>query len=131
MRMCIPHVGSRFTLDKDWTFKLYFESRNAALLALHKIDIKSMDWYSTFVGGRNNQYSEKWELKHVNCTLPAGTLLEVDRMYIRAQNKGKSGADNYDSLTFRIIETTFKGVGKKHPRMWAKLDDVNTMEVTW
>lgn len=127
--MFIPSVGTQVRLEKDWTFDLFYESRNAALLLFHNVDIKTMDWYSTFVGGRNNNNTDKWKLKHVSCTLPTGTLLEVDRVYIRAQNKGVVGADNYDSLTFRVIETTFKGVGKKHPRFWAKLDDVNTMEV--
>jgi len=49
-------------------------------------------------------------------TLKKGTVLEVDRIYIR------KGAADYSSITFRI-----KG-GKKSPRFFAKLEDVNKME---
>lgn len=48
-------------------------------------------------------------------TLPKGTILEVDRIYIRQGNKECS------SLTFKIRR-------KKVLRFWAKLQDVNNIE---
>lgn len=59
-------------------------------------------------------------------TLPAGTELTVDRIYIR------KGASDYSSLSFWIVssphpllKTKSKGVRK---RFWAKLADCNTIE---
>ena len=49
-------------------------------------------------------------------TFPPGTILSVDRLYIR---KGQSG---FDSISFRVI----KGSPIPTGRFWAKLDEVNT-----
>ena len=58
--------------------------------------------------------------------LPKGTVLKIDRIYIR---KGKK---DYSSLTFNIVDTTHSFLvdskGKKvkgSMRFWATLDDVN------
>ena len=51
--------------------------------------------------------------KPISYTLKKGTILEIDRIYIR------KGAADYSSITFRI-----KG-GKTSPRFFAKLEDVN------
>ncbi len=69
-------------------------------------------------------------------TLPAGTILKVDRIYIR---KGKG---EYSSITFfaeGLGETIIPASGqvwgrqydakKKKLRFWAKLADVNTMDI--
>lgn len=66
-------------------------------------------------------------LKHTRAALPVGTILEVDRVYIRSTNKGKVGKDNFDSVTFRVLKNP-AWTDKKHPRFWAKLDDVNQIE---
>lgn len=50
-------------------------------------------------------------------TLPAGTILEIDRIYIRQGNA------EYSSVTF-------KARGIKVLRFWAKLDDVNRIQCT-
>jgi hypothetical protein len=58
-----------------------------------------------------------------NCldyTLPAGTVLKVDRIYIR---KGK-GMSDYSSVTF------YATIGKKKYRFWSKLADVNNIKFT-
>lgn len=73
------------------------------------------------------------EQQRVPVTLPAGTVLAVDRIYIR------KGNGDYSSLTFYVKSTSlealqpstlkargFKG-GRK--RFWAKLADVNTIEM--
>lgn len=46
---------------------------------------------------------------------PAGTILEVDRIYIR------KGAADFSSVTFKIR-------GKKVIRFWVKLEDVNRID---
>lgn len=59
-------------------------------------------------------------------TLPEGTVLTVDRYYIR------SGANDFDSITFRLPKPT--GRRKKGDpvppsgRFWVKLRDANTIE---
>jgi len=47
--------------------------------------------------------------------LKAGTILEVDRIYIR------KGAEDFSSVTFKIR-------GNKVLRFWAKLQDVNNIQ---
>lgn len=68
---------------------------------------------------------------NVPLTLPAGTVLTVDRIYIR------KGQGDYSSLTFYIAETshptltrdkTAKGFKKGRKRFWAKLHDVNAID---
>lgn len=56
---------------------------------------------------------------YVRATLPEGTILTIDRIYIR---KGKS---DYDSISFYA---QIPGIAKKK-RFWAKREDVNTMMV--
>lgn len=50
-------------------------------------------------------------------TLPTGTNLKVDRVYIR------KGAKDFSSITFFMVLPE-----KKSVRFWAKIPDVNTME---
>jgi len=111
----IPTVGSLIELQKPWSFTLYDESRNdslAKLLSKHK--------KAKIPKGKDAQ---------TEVSLPSGTVLEVDRVYIR-QNAGE-----YDSLTFKIngcdwFDDKDKNLrvfsaDKCFARFWAKLDDVN------
>lgn len=100
MKLYVPDIGDKITLSADWTFKLYQESRNMAFLKKQNLPSNyNRDAYHNF-------------------TLPTGTELIVDRIYIR---KG-SGFEDFSSLTFRITNGNFKG------RFWAKLADVNEIE---
>jgi hypothetical protein len=67
----------------------------------------------------------------VNMTLPANTMLKVDRIYIR------QGAGEYDSITFTVDDCPLPEIKPKKIkggrragilRFWAKLDDVNTIK---
>lgn len=98
----VPPLRTRFLLLEDWTFDLYSEYRNRALIDHFGYP------YST--GGARSS---------VKATLPAGTVLSIDRYYI------KNGASEYDSVTFRA---SFDGV-KASKRFWAKLADVNRLNV--
>lgn len=110
MKLFIPAVGYRIKLTKNWTFSLYGESRN-----------KTMFEYACKV---YSKYISRWgeKLQHTNVTVPANTVLEVDRVYVRTANKSKMGDDDYDSVTFKFVDS------KKKVRFWAKLTDVNEIE---
>ena len=132
MKLYIPEIGNQLRLTVDWTFDLYNEYRNATLL--EKIgDSRDAGWYQRNIGGSP-------------CTIPAGAVLKVDRIYIR------KGISEYSSITFcwvgertepkveKHTETHYDSFGKpslvpyihkiprKPVRFWAKLDDVNNIE---
>lgn len=75
--------------------------------------------------------AEAIAVKEIPITLPAGTVLAVDRIYIR------KGASDYSSITFYAkglgeSEITNRWSGKttkwKAQRFWAKLSDCNQIE---
>lgn len=103
-KMRIPHLGDRIVIEEDWSFHLHSESRNGSLGRMLVGD----DW--TWGYGAPGH----------DITLPAGTSLTIDRIYIR------KGASAFDSVTFNLINhpgKSKKGFGRV--RFWAKLDDVN------
>lgn len=132
----IPDIGEEIKLDKDWTFALYDESRNSGLVKLvwpeheemakaefekNKIEYEKKHNHSYGDFEYGNYYYNFSGQRCKNVTLNAGTILKVDRIYIR---KGKS---DYSSITFVLTKTTqFKT--KNKPRFWVKLDDVNKIE---
>lgn len=62
------------------------------------------------------------DINYQTCTLPKGTQLKIDRIYIR------KGNEDYSSITFYIEDCpdkTFRP--KKKIRFWSKLDDVNNI----
>jgi len=144
MKLYIPELGDQITLDKDWTFTLEVECRNQIwdhLPYLSKLPatIKQkypgweMDYYIGYMGdaiikdtktGFTKRIDAKPLIGIIKITLPKGTVLIVDRIYIR------KGAKEFSSVTFRIKSTTHPDLaGKKRNRFWAKLADVNTMEI--
>lgn len=117
MKLFIPAVGYRIKLTNEWKFNLYYEHRNLTLL---DIVVPGFDH-------QQNKYIDgdyKKGLKHVEASLPANTLLEVDRVYVRTMNKSKEEIDDYDSVTFRVINEN----SKAKVRFWARLNDVNNLE---
>ena len=105
MKLYIPEIGDILELEKDWTFKLFMESRN---YDLYKDRVKE-----NFVSFRErNNYLET--------TFVAGTKLKIARIYIR------NGAKDYSSITFSIQSSP--GQYKKG-RFWAKLQQVNNMHI--
>jgi hypothetical protein len=103
--MCIPAIGDVVKLTSDWEFRLYEEGRNKTLLS----QIRSVPTNKWVANGRF------WQV-----TIPVGTKLKVERVYIRAGQRNRE----YNSVTFRA---EFNG---KSVRFWAKLADVNKMMVT-
>ena len=106
----IPNIGDSLTLHQHWTFDLYPEHRNIEFAKKLQIYDETKNWKECWPKG----------VPHFPVTIPAGTVLIVDRIYIR-----KGNAD-FSSVTFRLKkETSDWGTG----RFWAKLNDVNKMEI--
>ena len=112
MQLFVPPIGTQFRLDADWTFPLYDESRNYDL------------WVSYFgePPARDPKYAGHWYYSRFGdatqskqLTLKSGTMLSVDRIYIR------KGAKDFDSISFRVLKGSTGPTG----RFWAKLHDVN------
>lgn len=84
-QLYIPTIGDTLKLTSDWQFGLTQESRNVSLFAhlgMTQHALKSYHWES--------------EPDDTPVWLPAGTLLKVDRLYIR-KNQG-----DFDSITFTV-----------------------------
>ncbi len=82
MKLYIPSIGDEICLTKDWTFRLWNECRNESLME--------------FIGDTRRAtygYLEE-EYNSIACTIPAGQILKIDRIYIR-KNK-----EDFDSVTF-------------------------------
>ena len=134
IKLYIPEIGDEIKLTADWTFDLYNESRNTTLM--EKIG-----------DTRDTEYAYRDPYTTIPCTIPAGAVLKVDRIYIR------KGLSDFSSLSFlwvgertkaRIVEreaVSYNGGGaapSRHPytqkiparpvRFWAKLSDVNNIE---
>lgn len=71
-------------------------------------------------------YGRNQQLNKVSATLPAGTVLECDRVYIRIFSKSALQVGNdFDSITWKVMK------GEKpepNQRFWAKLPDCYTIE---
>ena len=107
MRLYIPEVGDLLKLESDWTFTLYNEHRNKRLFEAFNIE------YDT-------TYHKLSQIPKHQVTLPTGTILKVDRVYIR------KGISEYSSLSFFInYHEDNNFIGK---RFWAKLNDVNNID---
>lgn len=108
----IPDIGTIIQLTEDWTFRLFSEDRNGALLK--KI-------------GKPTTYRWDDQMKDYEVTIPVCSQLGVDRVYIR------KGAGDFSSITFNLhkgSEIIFNGKAlKAFGRFWAKLSDVNRMKV--
>jgi hypothetical protein len=109
-KLFIPELGSRLKLSKDWSFTLHPEHRNLAMYTEAEQELQNRLRY--------NDPNRREVLAQLQRTvkLPKGTVLQVDRIYIRA------GAKDFSSVTFRLVE--------KKARFWVKLDEVNSLEFT-
>lgn len=105
MRLYIPALGDKIRLIQDWTATINIDYRNRSFLELMLGKIDFIDWHGDrFI------------------TIPANTILTVDRIYIR------KGANNYDSITFNIHQGLNPHMPKGKKRFWVKLNMANTIE---
>lgn len=126
MRLYIPALKDELTVAADWKFSLYLEQRNSSLITL--VEGHDLDWefwdkaikyaYRNWIWIPTDEYAKRYPC---DFKIPAGSVLIVDRIYIR------KGAKEFDSLTFRVKSSPDERLTKC--RFWAKLSDVNTMEV--
>lgn len=145
-QMCIPSIGDNVTLAEDWTFVLVNEHRNKTM-AIWAGECRNPDSYSYPLGVVSQLRSDvrpEWgsycvaDPRIVNVTLPKGTVLKIDRIYLR------KGGKDYDSVTFiaqglqakdnmEVYDRQSHNYKKKpvnrSVRFFAKLTDVNKMVV--
>jgi len=137
MQFYIPEISDEIRLLADWQFDLYNEERNTSLNKFLNIGFLAPSW------GRTDP--------PVPVVIPAGTILVIDRVYIRKGQsdfssitfrwKGASNpsymktCDDYSVLVARGTATTPTIYGtrqvkvpKEQIRFWAKLEDVNRIE---
>ena len=135
-KLFIPACGDRLTLAAPWAFKLYLERRNIKFAEAQKYitpeEAAKSGYNGLYTGGR--AYDPGSQLRVVPATLPAGTVLECDRVYIKTFNKSrvKAGGDDpsaidYDSITWKMMKGE-KAV--KSGRFWCKLSDACEIEFT-
>lgn len=115
MHLFIPTLGVKLRLLQDWTFALYHEGRNLTLakaLKLKGSEESTWGWSS-------------WrDPAAQQIIIPTGTILTVDRIYIR-----RSGGGEYDSVTFRIAKGGCPADKRfEKTRFWAKLEEVNQID---
>jgi hypothetical protein len=119
MRLFIPACGDRLTLASPWTFNLYLEHRNQAFAQIKEVWPEGRRW-NVYDGGGHR-------LSRAPVTLPSGTVLCCDRVYIRTQNKSRVAAeDDYDSITWKVLGPNGKQL--RGQRFWAKLHECNELE---
>lgn len=135
----IPTIGTRITLTEEWAFKLYDEQRNTEfrgkILPNREIKEGEDGWlyehYKDKFGKPQKRLYED-DGRDIDVTLPADTVLRIDRLYIK-KNQGE-----FDSVTFyceshpdvEVLLTSGKKA-KNVGRFWAKLRDVNNIVGCW
>jgi hypothetical protein len=118
--LLIPEIGTKMVLAEDWHMEIHNEYRNWGVLELTEIVKKNRNWNELY--GANTA-------KHTELVFPKGSMLTVDRIYIR------KGASDFSSLTFYVAKgAQIQRDGKEYTsskslRFWAKLKDVNNMKV--
>jgi hypothetical protein len=115
-RLYIPALGDELTLAAPWSFNLKNERRNKSLIQYFLPTLPPDPWYGPPMG--------RDRMLTLPVTVPTGTVLMVDRIYIRA------GAKDFDSVTFRCAMPLKPGQKKaSRVRFFASLTEVNGMKV--
>ena len=120
MKMYIPTIGEEIKLSEDWTFELYYEKRNNIGMLKELFGEDAKKYHSNYDPRYTEVIIDKRGFpcnkpRHLSYTLKKGTILIVDRIYIRR------GSPEYDSITF-------KTKGNPVKRFWVKLADTNKIE---
>ena len=69
MKLYVPDIGDLITLLEDWTFKIVYEHRNSNIIEV--------------ATGKPHTWSRDHRPTMPPMTLPKGTVLKIDRIYIR------------------------------------------------
>ena len=127
MYLFIPELGENLTLIEDWRFKTICESRNLSLFDAFDVPDESR-WHKSV---HRNGF-DVWNPKGPHeFEIPSGTVLKVDRVYIR------KGAEDFSSITFiisispdkRLVTKKFGGTASKTIRFWTKLKETRKMNI--
>ena len=145
-RLHIPRLGTEIMLAEDWTFPLHFEHRNESLRGAAGIrsvfELADDFWHKPLAERREIVTKSQWRMPNGEIslethdlhrmvhplTIPRLATLSIDRIYIRKGNAG------FDSVTFWLkarhnpVTINARAV-RKSVRFWAKLEDVNRIEV--
>lgn len=118
-KLFIPACGDRITVIQPWQFNLYLEHRNTTYAK--EIGLISQDKaWNIYVPGTNYQLAT---IPHI---IEPGTILECDRVYIRATSKSAASVeDSYDSISWKVV---VNGKPAKKQRFWVKLSDCYSLE---
>lgn len=115
----IPDIGDCVQLVEDWEFPVHLESRNYGLINCIKPHAGfSLDAASTLLA-----------------VFEAGTVLQIDRIYIRKGNSAWSSVTFYVKYAPNDVNRAKQGSAdgseqkRKGCRFWAKLANVNEMVV--
>jgi len=111
MKLYVPDIGDTLKLSKDWKFYLQSEYRQ-------RLDLDQFGTGNTVSRDSIQFYKDQDDFNEV--IIPKGSVLKVDRVYIR---KGSSG---FSSITFLLKEVDGKKV--KSQRFWAHLRECNKIE---
>lgn len=127
MKMMIPPLGARIRLAADWNFELHYEYRNENVYELFGAFAHLKGAVAGYSGDEYPPLHriDDADKEPARVTLPAGTLLTLDRYYIR------QGAGGFDSVTFALPSQPLPGYAfgqKRACRFWVKLEDVNEIE---
>lgn len=126
MKLYIPACGDRLKLTAPWEFSLVFEKRNVKFGETMGVLTKGE---KTWEGGDGNAW--RGPFRKAKVSLPAGTIIECDRVYIRQYNKGRlEDKDDYDSITWKAMTAAQaeKAKPKLIGRFWVKLPDCYEVE---
>lgn len=110
----LPSIKDKLELQVDLEVGIRWESRNEKFIEVINpekyLEIKKLN------------YQERRDVKHSTyIIIPAGTILTVDRIYIR------NNAKDFDSVTFRHDKKDKKKTGSEFPhgRFWLNLSEIN------
>lgn len=98
MKMMIPPLGARIRLTANWSFDLHYDYRNENVYELFGV---FQHLRGAIAGYEEDAYPPLHRIgsadkEPARATLPAGTLLTLDRYYIR------QGTGDFDSVTFAL-----------------------------
>lgn len=117
-RLFIPAIGDRLTVVKPWYFKLYLEHRNTVFAKANGHTLPHTGW-NVYMPNSN-------QLAYVDHIIEVGTVLECDRIYIKATSKSAATPeDSYDSLTWKVV---VNGKAARNQRFWVKLSECSNLE---
>lgn len=121
----IPELGTQLCLAKDWTFHLHYEDRNETLFRYLGIQYQTQGMYAPADAYpyRKGEWTPNplWNEEGALVTIPAGTRIKIDRIYIR------KNAKDFSSITFYLEDKTKPNRGrfgaKYAARFWVKLPE--------